>query len=46
MASPEVIPAELGVFVPFGLDRMVWDGGMSTGAGMGLEEKRVGRRVG
>jgi len=37
MDSPGVKPAKFGLYNPFGLDRIVWDGGTSTGAGMDLE---------
>lgn len=37
MGSPGVKPAEFGLCAPFGLDKMVWDGGTSMGAGMCLE---------
>ena len=37
MSSLGVKPAEFGLCTPFGLDKIVWDGGTSTGAGIGLE---------
>jgi len=36
MGSPGVNVAELGVWNPFGLAKIVWDGGTSTGGGMCL----------
>jgi len=37
MGSPGVKVAEFGVWNPFGLDKIVWDGGTSKGGGMCLE---------
>jgi len=37
MDSPGVKLAEFGLCNPFGLDKMVWDGTTSMGAGMCLE---------
>ena len=37
MGSPGVKVPEFEVWNPFGLDKIVWDGGISTGGGMGLE---------
>lgn len=37
IGSPVVKPAEFGVYIPFGLDKIVWDGETSMGAGGGLE---------